>query len=568
MISNPQADTATFLAGICLPQLPRALALMDRDPTSPTYGSMDRAYWYYRTLTNFPGAVWQQPMVAFAAMAAARHKSNPHAGDPQLIEAAAAALLAWTNAQHRSGAFDEWYRNEFSYCPTAITTAGAVVTLRLLGDIKTDARSRALESIRRGGNWLARRYNHGVSNQNLASAVALSGLAWFERDGIWEKRTTALLERIANDQSSEGWFPEYGGFDLGYSTLALDFLALAGSFGFQHLTDPMAERLANLLLEIVEGDKAMPGRIGSRGTSHVFLSGAISLSSRIPAMQTLAGRLLGIHAAGLAAGPGDVDDRYFAYFYFPAFALAYHAASSGQVPAPARTAGSPPVLIRHAESGIAIRRQNGSTVAVNRRLGGAAALLRVNSAPLYHLGYTVTERGKRYSSASGHDTSSLSRSDDFHSFATFTKVSGGIPLRWLTIPFQLIIHVLATSRLAELFQSIIKGAMISPKQAVALSMERRTVFAADSVVFQDLLKPARALDLDDIAVTAQITMHSPSGRQDSGTSCVMTSEVKTTVMELLRAGRPAQLHWTLSMTTGQVDVRLLAARQDELGASV
>src|SRR5262245_33478200 len=61
---NPvTGGAASQLAGLCLPHVPRALALMDRDVLSPTYGSMDRSYWYYRTLTNFPGAVWQQPMV-------------------------------------------------------------------------------------------------------------------------------------------------------------------------------------------------------------------------------------------------------------------------------------------------------------------------------------------------------------------------------------------------------------------------------------------------------------------------------------------------------------------------
>ena len=108
------ADAASPLGGLVLPTVQRALSLMDRDPGSPTYGCMDRSFWYYRTLANFAGAVWQQPMVGFSALYATPHADNPFAGAPSLREAAAAALKAWTRSQPRSGAFDEWYRNEHS----------------------------------------------------------------------------------------------------------------------------------------------------------------------------------------------------------------------------------------------------------------------------------------------------------------------------------------------------------------------------------------------------------------------------------------------------------------------
>ena len=156
--------------------------------------------------------------------------------------------------------------------------------------------------------------------------------------------------------------------------LALDFLALIGRFGFSELADPMAQRLVRFLVDVLDVDCAVPGRLGSRGTAHAFPFGAIELSTRLPEAGTLAVVLLQLHSSGLAAGPANVDDRYFAYFYFPGFCLAYHAATRIRVPASA--AAVEPVDTERAGSGLALWRKRGATIVVNRRLGGATALLR------------------------------------------------------------------------------------------------------------------------------------------------------------------------------------------------
>jgi hypothetical protein len=551
-------EAATQLAGLCVPHVPRALALMDRDVLSPTYGSMDRAYWYYRTLTNFPAAVWQQPMVGFAALACTTAPDNPFAGDATLLEAARAAMLAWTGAQHRNGAFDEWYRNEYSYCPTAITSAGAAATLDLLGgSLDSRSRDRGLDALRRAGRWLASRYNAGVMNQNLAAAVALCGLARLDGESRWRASAIELLQRIAADQSAEGWFPEYGGFDFGYSTLALDFLALMDRFGFSELADPMAERLLTCLTATLDAKRAVPGRLGSRGTAHVFPFGAIALSARLPAAGTLADVLLSVHAAGLGVGPGDADDRYFAYFAFPAFCLAYHAASRGV--APATHVRALPARLDLPQSGLALWRSADATVVVNHRLGGATALLREGTPALYHLGYTITTGGKRYSSATWRhlDVSATSENAGGHAVTLFSAVSGGLPLRWLTIPFQLLVHMLVVGRLAEAFQVFVKRRMIHPARTIPLTLERRVTVDGDTVRLDDRLRPTRSLPVDEVAVTSQPTMHSPSARQDRAMSIALGAEAGVEVRDALRNGRDVGVTWLLRVSTGQVESRVV-----------
>ena len=550
-------DVVSLLADLCVPHVPRALALMDRDPLSRTYGSMDRAYWYYRTIANFPGAVWQQPMVAFAALARTRHATNPFANDPVVLEAARAALLAWTRTQHRNGSFDEWYRNEHSYCPTAITTAGAVVTLDLLADgLVPTARTHVLDAARRAGGWLNSRYNPDVMNQNLASAVALAGLSHLDPGPRWRTAVTQLLQRIARDQSSEGWFPEYGGFDLGYSTLALDFLALIGRFGFSELADPMAGRLVRFLLDVLRLDCAVPGHLGSRGTGHVFPFGAMELSARLPEAASLAGLLLRLHESGLAAGPAKVDDRYFAYFYMPAFCLAYLAAAGVRMAVAPSTAA--PAETSWAASGLALWRKEHATLVANRRLGGATALLRAGVPALYHLGYTVRIKGARYSSAGWRSLNVRHAlgDDATRSTAQFSAISAGLPLRWFTIPFQLVVHVLVSGRLAEMFQALVKRLMINRGRTIPLELERRVTFSSDSVLLEDVLRPARSLPVDGAAVTSQPTMYSPSARQDDSASVELSAEAQEAVRTALRDGRAVALRWTIRVDSGEAEVRV------------
>jgi hypothetical protein len=193
---------------------------------------------------------------------------------------------------------------------------------------------------------------------------------------------------------------------------------------------------------------------------------------------------------------------------------------------------------------------------VNRRLGGAAALLRAGVPALYHLGYTVTVGKRRYSSAGWRGAKNHGAPGDTgRSTAPFSAVSGGIPLRWLTIPFQLVVHALVSGPVAEWFQSLVKGRMIHPARTIPLALERHVVVDADSVRLEDILRPARPLEVDGVAVTTQPTMHSPSARLEGSTSVDLSADVAVVVRDALRAGRAVTVSWTIAVATGRTEVR-------------
>ena len=178
--------------------------------------------------------------------------------------------------------------------------------------------------------------------------------------------------------------------------------------------------------------------------------------------------------------------------------------------------------------------------------------------PLYHLGYTVTIGGTRYSSAGWRTLNAVDAvgDDTTRSTAQFSAASEGLPLRWFTIPFQIVVHALVSGRLAEMFQALVKRVMINRGRTIPLALERRVTFADGSVSLEDVLRPARPLSVERAAVTSQPTMHSPSARQDDSASVELSAEAQEAVRGALRGGRAVALRWTIQVDTGQAEVRV------------
>jgi hypothetical protein len=118
----------------------------------------------------------------------------------------------------------------------------------------------------------------------------------------------------------------------------------------------------------------------------------------------------------------------------------------------------------------------------------------------------------------------------------------------------LVVHTLVSGRVAEWFQSLIKGRLIHPARTIPLALERHVVVEADSVRLDDILRPARPLEVDGVAVTTQPTMHSPSARLEGSTSVDLGADVAVLVRDALRAGRVVTVSWTISVETGHAEV--------------
>ena len=516
--------------------LQRASALVDRDPSSPTYGSADRAFWYYRTLVDFPGAAWQQLMLGLAVLGT--HDGLPPTERERLVRLARATLMHWSAIQHRDGSFDEWYRNERSYCATAFTTAGASQCLLALAEvIPSHERQIAQQALERAASWLSQRFHPTVMNQNLAAALGLWCTSLLVNSSEWSAAAESNYARLQRQQSSEGWFPEYGGADLGYCTLALDLLAGAHRRGVESALD-MAVPLARFIVSNIGANGCLPGRLGSRGTSHCFVFGAEYFASLDPNAAQLAWIFRRAHGEHRASKLEDIDDRYFAYFYFPQFALAATSHCVALSPSEAQTLPA----VDFAQAGFQVTRKNCASIHVSRRLGGAIAVATRDQENSYHLGYTVLMRsGQRYSTAVWSDDASADDTGVYK--ADFRRIVDDKPLQTWGPVFSLFTRLLVIPSLASFFSSAVKARMIRGRARLRGRLTRRLTILETSVEVEDTILIEDAEQIVAMSSQTEIGVHSPSARFEPLHYCSANSAVAGADLEALRrTGRVVLKH--------------------------
>ncbi len=64
--------------------VPRVLMQWNRNPMSPAYGSFDRNFWNYKTMTDFSCASFQQAVLGLSELYADKESRTPYAGQPGL----------------------------------------------------------------------------------------------------------------------------------------------------------------------------------------------------------------------------------------------------------------------------------------------------------------------------------------------------------------------------------------------------------------------------------------------------------------------------------------------------
>lgn len=301
----------------------RLLSLLDRNPSSPTYGCFDRNFWQYRTLVDAPSAAFQQAVDGLSILWSRPFDGNPYFNQPVLAEWITAGLRYWRAIQNADGSLNEWYRNERSYCATAFTTFGVARAVSHLGPVLPETERTAVgQSLVRACAWLDTHPSDHAANQLAAGFVAMQSVA---RLGILpdsasvERQTLRLLGR----QTEEGWFREYDGADIGYSHVLLDLLGHALDGGGDERLIRAGNKLTSFLVEFIHPDGSTGGEYGSRnGRYHLPFGLEAACNRGWTGASTLLAGLHGGLLRGKGVGPGAMDDRYIAYFLFSSYALA------------------------------------------------------------------------------------------------------------------------------------------------------------------------------------------------------------------------------------------------------
>lgn len=372
----------------CLERCHALLSLADRTPYSPNYGCFDRAFWQYK-IKDFPSGMSQEALYPLAlALQSGLFPGLTLESRREMQELLNAAALLSLRQQHRNGSIDDYFPFEQAAGATAFSLFAILAALEL-GALHLP--EHADVRIRRRLHWLASHCESGrLSNHEALISLTLAMAGSYFTDQGWLDQAACRCQRLLGWRSSEGWFEEYGGFDVGYETLTFSCL-----FELSRRLPLMTERLAGVLsaqaaaiLTAVEPDGCLGGELFSRGTWNCFSHGLLEYA--LDQGGDLLGDVLRILSSRFVDAPIVVRDDYVIQHHLwsdlRALALlsSFAEQSSGVVLSAASSAGSGTslgVALERSlpEAGHFWIRHGALTTHVSVRLGGAFRLYRHGS---------------------------------------------------------------------------------------------------------------------------------------------------------------------------------------------
>ncbi len=285
-------------------EIPRLLGMMDKNPLSTTYGCFDREFWHYAT-TDMPSARKQEAVLSLALLYKLKHSKNPYYNSEKILQFIKASLNYWSKIQEKNNSFNEWYPKESSFVASSFSLYAITETMLILNidDLKLK------QSVFKTAEWISSRKEKRVMNQETGSALALYNSFLVTGEKRFKKAAESKIDLICKNQNKEGWFVEYGGVDIGYLSLAIDYLAkLYKKTKIKKILNAL-EKACGFLSYFIHPDFTFGGIYGSRNTEYLIphgfeiLSGtnkdALLISSAIKESLTRK-----------VTFPNSLDDRY------------------------------------------------------------------------------------------------------------------------------------------------------------------------------------------------------------------------------------------------------------------
>ncbi|MFC1510386.1 hypothetical protein ACFL49_01880 [Candidatus Omnitrophota bacterium] len=203
---------------IAISQVPRIIGFIDCDEQSKTYGCCDRHYWHYKTV-DISNARYQEAALTLACAYSLNHLDNPYFHHKDLKSLVSAIGNFWFKRVHHDGSVDESYPQEHHFCATALSLFSLTESLLILDEKSKNDFDRSIK-------FLSKNNNLKVSNQTAGSAAALYNIYLLTGSDIARLAAEEKIAYLLKQQEKEEFFTEYGGFDLGYNSITLSFLAL------------------------------------------------------------------------------------------------------------------------------------------------------------------------------------------------------------------------------------------------------------------------------------------------------------------------------------------------------
>ena len=209
MQAHTQSAPSNRIAGyqkLVLGVVPQVLSSVDGNPHSPTYGCFDRAFWHYRTMTDYAAPIHQEGVLTLAIVVEQEDDGNPYFGSQHLFDLCVAGMQFWCQLQRRDGSFDEFYPYERSFVATAFTAYAISETLRRLeARIHEDARDQIIAALSGACDWLNAHRDVVVVNHTAGAIAAMQNVHLLTGERRFADYREAKIEDLLQHQHEEGW---------------------------------------------------------------------------------------------------------------------------------------------------------------------------------------------------------------------------------------------------------------------------------------------------------------------------------------------------------------------------
>lgn len=290
---------------IILDRLPQILSHFNRNKYSFSFGCFDRNFWHYK-IVDIPSARFQEGVLILALIYI--DSEIQFFQKKKIKEWIEGALQFWLKIQNRDGSFNEWYPQEKSFVATAFSSYAISETLLLVSDIKK--REKVVFGLKRAADWLIGKREKQALNQNAGALAALYNIFLLTGDRRYQKESERFLEFLKKSQNEEGWFFEYGGPDIGYLSLTLDYLAKYYLKSKDKTVFPLVEKGLFFLSHFIHPDGSAGGIYGSRNTAYLIPSGIEILANFMPLARKISSVLQEGIRNNYIISAKIFDDRY------------------------------------------------------------------------------------------------------------------------------------------------------------------------------------------------------------------------------------------------------------------
>ncbi len=293
-----------------LPNIPRILSQINPNLSSQTFGCCERYYWH-NNVTAIANARFQEAVLTLALVY--QHGPTEYKDNPYLLRLINGTIGFWLKIQESDGSFNEWYEHEGSYVATAFSTYAVSEAVLLLGKEKIENVEAVLSALVKASFWLGCRSQKSVYNQQSGALIAIYNTYLLTKNDELKKIVQNHEQLISSCQTSEGWFLEYGGPDIGYLSLTVDYLAKYYQKSGSALIEQVLTKALEFLAQFIHSDGTSGGAYASRETEFLIAHGVELLAAKNKNAAFIAAVIRRNLAEDRGVTPFSLDDRYLIY---------------------------------------------------------------------------------------------------------------------------------------------------------------------------------------------------------------------------------------------------------------